>query len=384
MVQYSHSRTRKKMSHLLLLCLSVVLNGCQPKIQHQPFTLIEADVTSEGVLILSEYFENFRMLKLPTDSVMGEIDKIQYENNKVYISDGQTMFIFSDDGQLLSCFNKKGRGPGEYTGITDFVVNGENITVLNQRKLLTYNQNGDNIATLNFDFGVMSISPTIDNAYFLYCGNFVSDKSQHILHKVRDGQENEQFLPIDEHRAKYLFFFGIHPFYRHQDFVYFFDIFNDTVYVSGDKGFEPSFYIDYKGKNVPVSFFERNYADIAVFMTEFHKTSYAYGIFDFVLYDRFLMFCSRYLQNRKLIVFDRKQKISKTYASIKDDVYFNGLTIPVADFKYHADKRIFVPLDAYKVFEWRNVYPPAEQFKRMVDVTEEEDNPLLLIFDFKQ
>jgi hypothetical protein len=384
MEQYSKLRNGKELIFLLFFCCSIFMSGCQSAEQHPTLSTIEVDIASNGELKLSEYFENFRMLKLPTDSVMGEIQKIQYENNKIYVSDGKTMFIFSDEGQLLSCFNKIGRGPGEYTGITDFVVNGETITILNRQRLLTYNQFGENISTLNLDFGVMSISQTVDNAYFLYCGNFANDKNQHILHKVRDGQENERCLPIDEHRAKYLFFFGFHTFYLHQDFVYFFDIFNDTVYVSSDKGIEPSFYIDYKGKNVPASFFERNYADIAVFMTEFHKTSYAYGVLDFVLCDRFLMFCSRYQQNRKLTIFDRKNKKSNTFATIKHDVYFNGLTIPVSDFKYQADKRIFIPLDAFDVFEWRKEHPPAEQFKGMVNATKEEDNPLLLIFDFKQ
>jgi hypothetical protein len=384
MEQYSNAKKGKVLIFFLILCCSFVINSCQSAEQHSSLSTIEVDVASNNELKLSDYFENFRMLKLPTDSVMGEINKIQYENDKIFISDGQTMFVFSDNGQLLTCFNKKGNGPGEYTGITDFVVNGETITVLNRQKLLNYNHSGEYISTHNLELGVISVSPTVDNAYFLYCGNFSNDKSRHTLLKVRDEEENEQFIPINEHRAKYLFFWGIRPFYLYQDFVYFFDIFNDTVYVSSDKGLEPSFYIDYKGKNVPVSFFERNYADIAVFMTEFHKTSYACGVLDFVLYDRFLMFCSRYQQNRKLTVFDRKNKISKTYASIKDDVYFNGLTIPVSDFKYYADKRIFVPLDAFDVFEWRDEYPAAEQFKRIVNTTKEEDNPLLLIFDFKR
>ena len=97
-----------------------------------------------------------------------------------------------------------------------------------------------------------------------------------------------------------------------------------------------------------------------------------------------LMFGSFYQQNKKLTVLNKQNKISNTYATIKDDVYFNGLTIPVSEFIYHANKSIIFPLDAYKVAEWRNSHPPTEQFKEMVNATTEEDNPLLLIFDFKK
>ena len=72
--------------------------------------------------------------------------------------------------------------------------------------------------------------------------------------------------------------------------------------------------------------------------------------------------------------------------TIKDDVYFKGLTIPISQFIYHANKdgSIVVPLEAYSVVEWRNTYTPSEPFGSIINTTKEDDNPLLLIFDFKQ
>ena len=40
------------------------------------------------------------MLKLPTDTLMGKIENIKCENNKIYISDGLTLFAFSEEGEL--------------------------------------------------------------------------------------------------------------------------------------------------------------------------------------------------------------------------------------------------------------------------------------------
>ena len=86
----------------------------------------------------------------------------------------------------------------------------------------------------------------------------------------------------------------------------------------------------------------------------------------------------------KLTIFDRKSKASNTYAMIRDDIYFNGLTIPLSEFSIHADKHIIVPLHAVSVVEWAKTNPIKEPFKETVNATKEADNPLLLIFNFKK
>mgnify|MGYP000022964165 FL=1 len=117
-----------------------------------------------------------------------------------------------------------------------------------------------------------------------------------------------------------------------------------------------------------------------------NKRSYAYGIYSFIRDKRFTMFGSFYQKNKKLTLFDHKNKSSNTFGTIKDDVYFKGLTIPISQFIYHANKdgSIVVPLEAYSVVEWRNTYTPSEPFGSIINTTKEDDNPLLLIFDFKQ
>ena len=115
----------------LFACWVFIAFGCLPKEQRfASVPGIEVDVASDTELKLSEYFENFRMLKLPTDTLMGEIKSIKCENNKIYISDGLTLFIFSEEGELISCFEKRGEAPDEYSGISDFVIDGEDIIIL--------------------------------------------------------------------------------------------------------------------------------------------------------------------------------------------------------------------------------------------------------------
>lgn len=372
---------------LLFLSWITVFCSCQPSVKTLTVCTVEADMASTSKLELSEYFENFKMIKLSSDSVMGEIKRIRYENDRIYISDGTALFVFSDDGALLSCLQKTGTGPDEYTSISDFTVEGETITVLcrSLKKIMEYNHAGECISTRSIAYWARAISPEAGHSYFLYCGNEYGENERHKVRRVKNRQEDSTYLAIDRNQAKYLHIMSEHNFYRQQESVYFFEAFNDTVYLSvNGGGINPCFYVDYKGKNIPASFFEGKYTNVVEFFQAFHQTPYAYGILNMAMYDRFLMFNSFSQKSEKLTVYDRKSKMSNTFAAINDDVCFDGLSIPVSEFKYQANNRIFVPLEAALVYEWKDTYPPTDQFKEVVHATKEDDNPLLLIFDFKQ
>jgi len=193
--------------YFLLLFWGITVTGChQQTLRDFPISKIEADVTSNAELKLSEYFENFRMIKLPSETIMDEIQRVRYENNRIYISDGKTLFIFSHNGDLISSFNKIGRGPGEYTSITDFVVDGERITILNRNVqiLLTYNHSGECLSTCTLGFWAQAISPVVNDSYFFYCGNIYGKNQRHKLRRVKNGQEDALYLPIDKNQAEYL------------------------------------------------------------------------------------------------------------------------------------------------------------------------------------
>jgi len=350
---------------------------------------IKVDVTSNAEFRLSDFFENFRMISLECDVVMGQINRIRYANNRIYVSDRNTMFIFSDSGEFLSHFSKVGRGPGEYIRLQDFAINNDTIIILDWdgRKLLQYNYLGKFFSEHRLGYFARAISPIINQYFFLYAGNeYDGVNNTHRLRRLRNGQPGSLCLPIDRNKANYLHIQWQHHFFLHQDTVYFFEAFNDTIYKSvGGNKMKPAFFVDYKGKNVPASFFERNFADARDFFQEFHRrSSYAYGVSNFVINDHLLMFGSFYRGNRKLTLFNRKNENSHTFSTIRDDVFFNGLTIPIAEFSYFADNGyIFLPLDADMVVEWRGVYPLGKYFKEVVNAVRRDDNPVLLIFNLK-
>mgnify|MGYP002961149887 CR=1 FL=1 len=168
----------------------------------------------------------------------------------------------------------------------------------NQQKTITYDHLGNNISTFHLEYYAQAISPIVNNTFFLYNGF----DTGHKLHRIRNWKEDSVFLEVNKDQTGYLFIFAHHNFYQDHDSVYFFQPINDTIYKSVDGGsMDPLLYIDFKGKNIPTSFFsDKKYENVKDFFDNLHKRSYAYGVYSFIRSERFTMFGSFYQKNKKL------------------------------------------------------------------------------------
>jgi hypothetical protein len=83
----------------------------------------------------------------------------------------QSIIIFDRSGKYINSISKKGRGPGEYLYISDFMFDEKTreITICDQDRLKKYSFNGDYISEQKFDSRVSKILRMDD-------GNLVSEK----------------------------------------------------------------------------------------------------------------------------------------------------------------------------------------------------------------
>lgn len=110
---------------------------------------------SVSSLKAEEYIASIRYVPLETtDSCfLGDIYKIIPWGDFYYVSDLEKVFLFSTDGKFLRKFGKKGRGPEEYTALTDFVVDPDNgdIYLLGLGKILVYSLDGKFLRSFEMD-----------------------------------------------------------------------------------------------------------------------------------------------------------------------------------------------------------------------------------------
>ena len=114
-------------------------------------SIIRIDLLSKpkaSVTKLSEFAENIEYIPLQTtkNSLLGEFAlKIVSVNNKIYVRNsglnGEIM-CFDVNGKFLFKLQNLGRGPGEYSSITDFDVSSDNkiLTIMSSvdRKVIVY------------------------------------------------------------------------------------------------------------------------------------------------------------------------------------------------------------------------------------------------------
>lgn len=82
----------------------------------------------EDLFNYSDYIDSVAYVPLETtdDCLMGDVRDILFVNNKIFLRDRNTIFIFSRDGKFISKVSKLGRGHGEYSNLGYWDVNPTN------------------------------------------------------------------------------------------------------------------------------------------------------------------------------------------------------------------------------------------------------------------
>jgi hypothetical protein len=111
-----------------IICISCNNStGNQGIIKDDEIVLKIDELISEEPVNFSELFTDFHIIPLETDTncLFSVISNIKLIGDTLFIFDRMTtksIYIFSKEGSLISKVSKIGRGPGEYTQVSDFDI----------------------------------------------------------------------------------------------------------------------------------------------------------------------------------------------------------------------------------------------------------------------
>ena len=114
------------------------------------------DVGGKDVYINTDSLvESCRFLPLETkaESLVGKVQDIQFDDKRIFVFDGdnEILQVFDDNGKHLCRIGSKGRGPGEYNSMHDFALDRKEKQVWVHddagRKLEVYDYDGRHIMT---------------------------------------------------------------------------------------------------------------------------------------------------------------------------------------------------------------------------------------------
>lgn len=338
------------MSKILIFFFSVlIVFGCsKPNASHVKNIFIPEP--KEETLKIGDLSNKMDYIVLETtqESMLGIVSKILFAENKVFIKSNDAVYIFDYSGKFLRKILAKGSAPFEYNSISDFDVDKSKNELLifdkARKQILVFDFEGQYIRTRLLDFWAIRCVSTSSDGILFYSGNEITDNKKNTkFNLVAQDDKVEAFNSIDKRKSKYLHVLSTQNFYKNQNKLLFFEMFNDTLY-TWDKfaGFIPKYSFSYNNNNIPTGFYDKSFANVMEFFQEFRKQNYAYGISAFAETDQ-LIFVSYYFNSKPCYaIFDKERNSADSFYGIQDNISFDNLDLPFED----EDFRIWTDNDS--------------------------------------
>jgi len=106
-----------------------------------PKQLILTDFTVDKIAT------NIKYISLDKSVLLSNVSDVKKSENGFLVKTNTGLFLFNNDGTFVNRIGKKGKGPGEYTSVDDFVVDdvAKHVYVLNRKQVKVYNFLGEYI-----------------------------------------------------------------------------------------------------------------------------------------------------------------------------------------------------------------------------------------------
>ena len=126
---------------LAITAAALLAAGCTATKQGTQY--ISVDTTQECTAAFEQRVKIKKTIHLTDSVLLGNISKVLYRNGNLYVWDksAQSILCYNDEGALLFRICTVGRGPGEYSGISNFWLGGRKNTltiIAPEKKLLEY------------------------------------------------------------------------------------------------------------------------------------------------------------------------------------------------------------------------------------------------------
>lgn len=103
---------------------------------------------------LDSVFQYVTFLPLETkdECLISHISALKITDSLIFINDNRRrLLVFGRDGKFKNQISRWGEGPGELIDFRDFIINKDNIELLDFKKIETYTYDGKHISTKHFD-----------------------------------------------------------------------------------------------------------------------------------------------------------------------------------------------------------------------------------------
>jgi len=286
----------KTFKNIALLIILLLLSDCvSPKkrdeIKKHPVYQVDlSDIKKEFKWETSGRINKVIQLETKPVSVIGSLNKGVIEKDQILILDkSDNLFSFSTGGKFLRKIGSKGRGPGEYREMNDFMVINNIIYCLDYEKIHLYDfSTGNYISTIDLDESIFNTSKFLiyDSInFYLWDSNpygAIPNSSGYRLQRIKEGKVASECFKF-EHWGIEGIRFGKRP---DQSYNLYPDQGENKIYNLTKDSISVSFELDFKDKFLPEDYFIKNPDD----KSEYYKNEYFKGINNIFETNNFIYF----------------------------------------------------------------------------------------------
>ena len=136
--------------YILSLC---IITSCSTTTKNELKPLEVIKIPEGKKIKLSKIIKSFDYVFLSDKEIVGNVFNLKVDNNEYYIHDNISKSILKYDsiGDLMYKIHRVGKGPGEYSMISDFLINDGKVEILNigNHKKISFDSNGEYINLTN-------------------------------------------------------------------------------------------------------------------------------------------------------------------------------------------------------------------------------------------
>lgn len=400
--------------YLCFSCIHSVHTGSRiVKInENSDIYVVDLDTSKvEDRLLASSLFKSVKVIPLETSdrALLNYIRKAEVCDDLLFVFDltvANAIFVFDKQGRFIRNIGSKGPGPGEYSHLVNFTLDPDNKKVIlwdhYKGEFLQYNFTGEYLGSFYMN-GVPSPAHIqyINGSVYgdAYYWGSVPEGEPFLLQKIDtvNGKRLGVYLETIHYNKRWVnltamesfaFYHGSKNSYR------FVQQFMDTIISIGDDGIKPFVVVKSKKfvseEDVRLIKESKPIHGVIDVFPEMMKRDKIYNIEDYIEFSDYVIFKYMNRNTPKIVVYNKKNRSSVLYCGMKSDLLFgkNEDTL-IPNYLTFDEKGVYYFVSPDRISELKHLAnnqllnPDLPNLEELKNLDEEEANPVLIYYEFK-